>query len=1116
MPVAQLLRVMNFAHEALTEDLSLTKRDLFYKDVTLFKSQKTDRDSQLTDAYSVLPSKGLVCGSGLTIHLLDGQVLQINDSEGTLIPPGEDIERFEVKPDVSWVLVAEKEAVFHTLCRLEFTKYPGLPGEKGTQISPLDNSIPIMGLVDGDAYGLDILSVYRYGSQSLRHENEKLAANRIQWLGVRAADLASLNIHLDTLIPITKHDVKKVSRLGNATKRKQSTCRMEKRAHAHFAHQKKGGNRDFVWGWNPSFRRDVHNTIGWLQEHEKFTLPTLEPVSSYFSIPRLDDRPQDPIVRTIQPLVQSSPVLPLPPVTVDPDVSIQIKPTLSTLWKDASLPRSQDVDLSMCWDPNPPMNNRNPPFLTEQHRKLLGSLRNWTQSNTNAKYAKGNRTAESDLFASLHLFVCAASSDASELCLNVGMSPRSVIFWGCERFLTTSKVCYNDFLTWAYSKFANQDNGVPNTTVHAFAHGLSSVLTFIRNRLAVWLYYAELEQMVTSLASMCSRGMDTTPDRFSELPIPPFELLSLIFETFETHIERHSPRDITAIMAYILTISSKPYIHALCRLLAYGEARQVHTVAIEKSQLMDLTSQFEGDEAESVWRESLANILPAAHKSLKLLEAAKPEHPIFSTVLPSKEISWTWTEENIKSQWNGVEVAFKIFDLEPGMFSSSEHDSGDFLDEFMVNFPSIFPHITPTPSLLCQLMFTPLRDHATSLSQALLAVFLDRSSFLCIDAHLELLRSHMLLTSQSFKSRLCAALFSDAEDRTSHSVQLYNLLRYKSKGTTLPDQSYTGRWPVGLAPLLVTRDSWPPGGSELSFLLRTVIVDSQQNNPQNAEINPSELDGAHRVMEEAEFRLGFAIRELSGRGQERWLDPLCSATSTSVDSHCGPFKVSKDLCTLAPLDASGVRDSFRFSLDTHHCAPSIPNADLLSRTTAPFPIRGALISQRTVHVYIQCCHWWQLRRFSVSASRLVGTTPDIPTGFRDVFALADCHSSVLDDILAACLLRSSQRAAGDLLRGTLEVVLEFCVLVGDLKDGRMQEYQASPALETLYISFRKKVTELMRALDVMLEKHGKSRGPEQLQAAYPEWESGVPPGGVDALRHLLTSLNQNDWWTKPH
>ena len=422
--------------------------------------------------------------------------------------------------------------------------------------------------------------------------------------------------------------------------------------------------------------------------------------------------------------------------------------------------------------------------------------------------------------------------------------------------------------------------------------------------------------------------MDTTPDRFSEVPISPVDLLSLVYETFEMHVERHSPRNITAIIAYILTVSSKPYIHALCRLLAYGEARQVFTVTTERTQLMDPT--FEGDEAESSWRieegsidtdgpfpkfipTDLASILPAAHKSLKLLEAAKPEHPIFSTELPSREISWIWTEENLRSLWNGVEVdgssiapgtnspqprlddsraeqllddhdvvaGFRVFDLEPGTFSPSERDSEVALDG-LLNFPDVLPNITPSPSILCEVMFTPLQDHAASLSRALLAVFLDRSSFLCIDAHLELLRSHMLLTSHSFKSRLSAALFSDAEDRASHSVQLYNLLRYNSKGITMSDQSHTGRWPVGLAPLLVTRDSWPPGGSELSFLLRTVIVDSQQNNPSSLENTTSDSDGARRVMGEAEFRLGFAIRELGGRGNERWLDPLCKPAIHSI------------------------------------------------------------------------------------------------------------------------------------------------------------------------------------------------------------------------------------------
>lgn len=47
-----------------------------------------------------------------------------------------------------------------------------------------------MVLVDGDAYGIDILSVYKYGSQSLRHESRKLAAERVEWLGILSSELA--------------------------------------------------------------------------------------------------------------------------------------------------------------------------------------------------------------------------------------------------------------------------------------------------------------------------------------------------------------------------------------------------------------------------------------------------------------------------------------------------------------------------------------------------------------------------------------------------------------------------------------------------------------------------------------------------------------------------------------------------------------------------------------------------------------------------------------------------------------------------------------------------------------------------------------------------------------
>jgi DNA topoisomerase VI subunit A len=51
--------------------------------------------------------------------------------------------------------------------------------------------VPIVALVDGDAYGLDIVSVYKFGSVTLRHEAHKLAAARIECIGIWASELAS-------------------------------------------------------------------------------------------------------------------------------------------------------------------------------------------------------------------------------------------------------------------------------------------------------------------------------------------------------------------------------------------------------------------------------------------------------------------------------------------------------------------------------------------------------------------------------------------------------------------------------------------------------------------------------------------------------------------------------------------------------------------------------------------------------------------------------------------------------------------------------------------------------------------------------------------------------------
>ncbi|KAI0758339.1 Spo11/DNA topoisomerase VI subunit A [Irpex lacteus] len=233
--LAQFLRVIDLIHEAVSSGTPATKRDMYYKDVTLFGSQAVvDRliddisatmDVSRADLCVRASAKGLFCGSTLVLHLHGGDSVRGNDTEGALIPPSEDISRFEVGQQLSWVLVVEKEAVFQTLCHLQFARHPALPGPgliitgKGypdvatrqlvsSLAQNLDASIPILGVVDADPFGIDILSVYKYGSSSMAHQ-DGLDAPRLRWVGVMASELASLGVEKEQLIAITKHDEKK-------------------------------------------------------------------------------------------------------------------------------------------------------------------------------------------------------------------------------------------------------------------------------------------------------------------------------------------------------------------------------------------------------------------------------------------------------------------------------------------------------------------------------------------------------------------------------------------------------------------------------------------------------------------------------------------------------------------------------------------------------------------------------------------------------------------------------------------------------------------------------------------------------------------------------------------
>lgn len=169
---------------------------------------------------------------------------------------------------------------------------------------------------------------------------------------------------------------------------------------------------------------------------------------------------------------------------------------------------------------------------------------------------------------------------------------------------------------------------------------------------------------------------------------------------------------------------------------------------------------------------------------------------------------------------------------------------------------------------------------------------------------------------------------------------------------------------------------------------------------------------------------------------------------------------------------------------------------------------------------------------------LARLSPEIPHSqdkeckysFSDVFALADAHSVMLDNILSACLLRSGQKALGDLLRGSLELVLELGILAGELKRGRLEEYQAAPLLDDLYAAFRGKMSTLVCVIDDLhwpvaddeqtkvlkeLVSKGSTISILQLEAAMQETlesHSRKPSGGAESLYHLLIRLDLGEWW----
>ncbi len=230
--VVQLTGLMRYVTEILATEKHATKRHLFYRDVNLFGNQRVS-DGLIEDLGALLrvsrnslnviaSAKGKVIGR---LSFTEGGD-HIDCTKGlgghAITPMLDQVENFD--SDAEFMLIIEKDAVFQDLAEDKFFNYlpcilitasgqPDMATRLFIKKAYQELKIPILGFLDADPYGLDILRVYSIGSKALSFESVELAVPDIRWLGLLPSDIEEYQIPKSVLIKMTENDNKRADDL---------------------------------------------------------------------------------------------------------------------------------------------------------------------------------------------------------------------------------------------------------------------------------------------------------------------------------------------------------------------------------------------------------------------------------------------------------------------------------------------------------------------------------------------------------------------------------------------------------------------------------------------------------------------------------------------------------------------------------------------------------------------------------------------------------------------------------------------------------------------------------------------------------------------------------------
>ncbi|KAL0217838.1 hypothetical protein RCL1_008687 [Eukaryota sp. TZLM3-RCL] len=236
-----LMRTLSFVYDLLQNKKHASKRyfvlsttthnrELFYGDPDLYKDQRVS-DEAIMDISRLLrvprdhlnvfaEAKGIVAGD---LVLWNGQTA-VNCATSTfglpILPFTKNISDLRSE-GLKWIIVVEKDAALYRLLEDDIRSkigpcilitgcgFPDFATRSFLNIvAQTFSTVPVVGLVDADPYGLDILCTYRFGNAASAFETD-LCVPRIKWLGVTAQDIASYDVSESALLPLTAADKKR-------------------------------------------------------------------------------------------------------------------------------------------------------------------------------------------------------------------------------------------------------------------------------------------------------------------------------------------------------------------------------------------------------------------------------------------------------------------------------------------------------------------------------------------------------------------------------------------------------------------------------------------------------------------------------------------------------------------------------------------------------------------------------------------------------------------------------------------------------------------------------------------------------------------------------------------